>query len=261
MREISYEVTESGIAIITINRPERRNAMTNSMVSAFRRYLREAGEDDRVKAVIMTGVPGNFCAGTDLAELSDIPSDERSELKNGEKWDCYEDTPMACPKPLIAAVDGPAAGVGAEFTSMCDFRIATPNARFGWVFSLRGLIPDTGAGTWILPRLIGVSNALELLYSGEFLSAERALAMGYVSSIVSPDELQSTAIALAERLAKGSPFSIRRIKELVYQGLGKTYDEHFPEHERRLEECFHSDDHQEGIASFLERRPAAFTGR
>lgn len=261
MKDISYEITENGIAIVTINRPERKNAMTNSMVSTFRRHLREAGEDDKVKAVIMTGVPGNFCAGTDLSELSDIPSDERSKLKDGEKWNCFQDTPMACPKPLIAAVDGPAAGVGAEFTTMCDIRIATPNARFGWVFSLRGLIPDTGAGTWILPRIIGVPNTLELLYSGEFLSAERALEIGYVSAVVSPDELRSTAIKLAERLTKGSPFSIRRIKELVYSGLGKTYDEHFPEHEKRLEECFHSDDHREGIASFLERRPAVFKGR
>lgn len=261
MKEIHYEITDTGIAIITINRPERKNAVTKSMVSAFRRYLRQAGEDESVKAVIMTGVPGSFCAGTDLSELSDIPPEERSDLDQAEKWNSYQDTPMACPKPLIAAIDGPAAGVGAEFTSLCDIRIATPNARFGWVFSLRGLIPDTGAGTWILPRLIGVSNALELLYSGEFLSAERALAIGYVSSVVPPEELRSTAIAMAERLAKGSPFSIRRIKELVYNGLGKTYDEHFPEHEKRLEECFHSEDHREGIASFLERRPAAFTGR
>src|SRR5690606_37700685 len=135
MKEIAYEVTDSGVAIVTIDRPERKNAMTKRMMSEFRRRLREASEDDGVKAVIMTGVPGCFCAGTDLAELSDIPPDERFDLDENDQWKCVAAAPMAVTKPLIAAVDGPAVGVGAELTSMCDIRIATPNARFGWVFA------------------------------------------------------------------------------------------------------------------------------
>ena len=161
---------------------------------------------------------------------------------------------------MIGAIDGAAVGMGAEFTSQCDVRIASDRARFAWNFAHRGLVPDTGAGSWLLPRLIGPTAALRLLYSGEFLSAEEALRLGYVSAVVAPDELQERARAEARGFLVGSPFSHVRIKSLVYEGLSRDVDQHLSAHTAALAECFKSSDHGEGVASFLERRPARFRG-
>jgi enoyl-CoA hydratase/carnithine racemase len=151
--------------------------------------------------------------------------------------------------------------MGAEFTSQCDVRFATPRTKFAWNFAHRGLVPDTGAGSWVLPRLIGPSRALRLLYSGDVLEAEEALAMGYVAKIVAPEDLAATALAEARRYLASSPFSLRRIKSLVWQGLDRRLDEHMKAHVEALSACFKSADHREGVAAFLERRPAKFVGR
>lgn len=255
---ILYEV-EDGIATITIDRPEKKNAMTYQMLGNFIEVVRRAGADPGARVVILTGVPGAFCAGTDLSDLATVPGEQRGLRGTAEErerwWPLVE-----CPKPVIAAVDGPAVGMGAEFTSQCDIRLATPNARFAWNFAQRGLVPDTGAGSWLLPRLVGTSRALRLLYTGEFLSAEDAHAIGYVDSVVMPDRVQDEARQLAERILEGSPFSHARIKSLVYEGLGGDVGGHMQRHTQALAECFKSYDHQEGVAAFLERRRARFTG-
>jgi enoyl-CoA hydratase len=150
--------------------------------------------------------------------------------------------------------------MGAEFTSQCDVRIASTRARFAWNFAHRGLVPDTGAGTWLLPRLVGPAAALELLYSGRFVSAEEALALGYVSRVVAPEECLPAARELAQGFLAGSPFSHRRMKELVYAGLARDAGAHLAAHAQALAACFRSADHREGVAAFLEKRPARFTG-
>jgi enoyl-CoA hydratase len=150
--------------------------------------------------------------------------------------------------------------MGAEFSSQCDIRIATPRARFAWNFVHRGLVPDTGAGSWLLPRLIGAQRALKLLYTGDFLTAEEALAIGYVDQVVPSEALRDTAFVLAKKIAEASPFSQQRIKAMVYEGLGSEIAQHMQRHTKALAECFKSNDHREGVASFLERRPARFTG-
>ncbi len=255
---IEYRV-DDGIATLTINRPEKKNAMTYAMLGEFIETVARASADDSARVLIVTGVPGAFCAGTDLADLATIPGETRGLRGDAEArqrwWPLVE-----CPKPVIAAVDGPAVGMGAEFTSQCDIRIATPNARFAWNFAHRGLVPDTGAGSWLLPRLIGPARALRLLYTGEFVSADQALEMGYVSALVEPDQLQDQAQVLAQAITQGSPFSHARIKALVYEGLGDAVAGHMQRHTQALAECFRSDDHREGVAAFLERRPARFTG-
>jgi enoyl-CoA hydratase/carnithine racemase len=256
---IRYEVAER-IATITIDRPEKRNAMTYAMLAELIEAFRRAGADDEARVVILTGVPGAFCAGTDLADLASVPGERRG--LRGEAGDEQAWWPaIACPKPVIAAVDGPAVGMGAEYTSHCDVRIATPRARFAWNFAHRGLVPDTGAGSWLLPRLIGVQPALRLLYSGDFVSAEEALALGYVTAVVEPDALLAAARGEARRFLQGSPMSQRLIKSLVYAGLGRDLAEHMQAHTTALAASFKSDDHREGVASFLEKRPANFTGR
>ncbi len=257
---IRYEVDSDGIATLTIDRPEKRNAMTYAMLAAFTQRVGEAGADDKVRVLIVTGSGGAFCAGTDLADLSTIPGETRGtrgRADEGHKW-----WPLTlCPKPVIGAVDGSAVGMGAEFSSQCDVRIVTNRARFAWNFAHRGLVPDTGAGSWLLPRLIGPSRALRLLYTGAFLEAAEALAIGYASEIVAPENLAEAARTEAKRYLASSPFSIKRMKDLVWHGLERDVDEHMKAHVQALTECFRSEDHKEGVASFLERRPAKFTGR
>jgi len=256
---IRYAV-EEGIATLTIDRPEKRNAMTYALLGEFLATVRRAGEDPEVRVLIVTGAGGAFCAGTDLADLANVPGPERGlrgSKDESERW-----WPLvACPKPVIAAVDGVAVGMGAEFTSQCDVRIASSRARFAWNFAQRGLVPDTGAGSWLLPRLLGPARALELLYSGRFVGAEEALALGYVAQVVAPEQCVPAARELAAGFLAGSPFSHRAMKELVYRGLDRSYGEHMAAHTEALQACFRSEDHKEGVAAFLEKRPARFTGR
>ncbi len=256
---IRYEV-DGGIATITIDRPEKRNAMTYAVLGEFMRAIARASADAEARVVIVTGAGGAFCAGTDLSDLSTVPGEQRGARdRSGEpaKW-----WPLtACPKPVIAAIDGPAVGMGAEFTLQCDVRIATPRARIAWNFPHRGLVPDTGAGTWLLPRVIGLSNALRLLYSGEFLGAEEALRLGYVARVVEPEALLDAAREEARRYLAVSPLSLRLIKQLTYEGLERPLSAHMPEHLAAMRTCFASEDHKEGVAAFLERRTAKFVGR
>jgi enoyl-CoA hydratase len=256
---IRYEVSD-GIAQITIDRPEKRNAMTFAMLADFIATVRRAGEDDDARVVIVTGTGGSFCAGTDLADLNTIPGETRGVRGEADEHDVW--WPLAaCPKPVIAAIDGAAVGMGAEFTSQCDVRIASTNARFAWNFVHRGLVPDTGAGTWLLPKIIGLPNALRLLYSGEFLSAAEAKEMGYVIDVVGPNDLMTAARSLAKKFLAGSPHSQKLIKDLVYKGLERDLGEHMRNHVAALTACFRSEDHKEGVEAFLERREAKFTGR
>jgi enoyl-CoA hydratase/carnithine racemase len=256
---IRYAVDGDGIATLTIDRAEKRNAMTWAMNAAFAEKVAEASADEKVRVLIVTGVPGAFCAGTDLADLSGRPPEDRGARPGratSHPWSL-----VACPKPVIGAIDGSAVGMGAEFTSQCDVRIITPRARFAWNFAHRGLVPDTGAGSWLLPRIIGPHRALRLLYSGDFMSAEEALAIGYAAELVQPEELAEAALTEARRYLKSSPFSIRHVKALVWQGLERSVSEHMAVHLETMAACFQSADHKEGVASFLERRPANFVGR
>ncbi|MEI7617431.1 MAG: enoyl-CoA hydratase/isomerase family protein [Actinomycetota bacterium] len=259
MGHIKYDV-DNGIATITIDRAEKKNAMTYAMLGEFIETVAHAASDTNARVIVLTGRPGAFCAGTDLADLATIPGTERGLRGSADDHDKWWPL-LQCPQPTICAIDGPAVGMGAEFTSQCDIRIATPNARFAWNFVHRGLVPDTGAGTWLLPRLVGLQNALRLLYTGEFVSVEQALELGYVSQVVSSDSLLDTAYTLATTIATGSPHSQRLIKSLVYEGITSSVEDHMQRHTAAMSASFKSDDHREGVASFLERRPAAFTGR
>ena len=262
-----YEVRDR-VATVTIDRPEKRNAMTFAVLAEFLAAIRRAGADDTAGAVVVTGAGGAFCAGTDLADLAATPEDQRSRrggdaaVAAGRADERPGPWPIvACPKAVIAAVDGAAVGMGAEFATQCDVRIASTRARFAWIFVRGGLVADTGAGTFLLPRLVGPTAALRLLLSGEIVDAAEALRLGLVSAVVEPDDLAAAANAEARRYLAASPFAVRRTKELVYRGMSRSVDEHLRETARLLEECFHSEDHREGVAAFLERRPAAFTGR
>jgi 2-(1,2-epoxy-1,2-dihydrophenyl)acetyl-CoA isomerase len=258
MREIRYEVTE-GIAVLTIDRPEKRGAMTYAMLDEFTACVTRAGADEQVRVLLVTGVSGSFCAGIDLADLAGRDPDDRGRADG----DGGGGVPllMGCPKPVVAAVDGMAVGMGAEFATQADLRVVSTRARFRWNFVHRGLVSDTGAGTWLLPRQIGVGPAMRLLCTGEDLDAEKALALGFATEVVEPDELPAAAERLARTIATASPFALVRTKKLVLDGAGTDLPAHVGATRVAMAECFASADHAEGVASFLEKRPARFTGR
>ncbi len=258
-RELIRYHVEGKVGVITIDRPEKRNAMTYAMLGDFIEIVGRADDDPESDVLVVTGVPGAFCAGTDLADLATVPGETRGLRGSAEeqhKW-----WPIAqARKPTIGAIDGPAVGMGAEFSSQCDIRLASAQARFAWNFVHRGLVPDTGAGTWLLPRIVGVQQALRLLYTGEMIDADTALQLGYVVDVLPSEELLPAAMHLADTIAAGSPHSLGLIKSLVHEGLTASVGDHMQRHTAALAACFTSDDHREGVASFLERRPAEFTG-
>lgn len=256
---VFHDVTD-GIATITIDRPERRNALTYPMLDAIRQAVYDDGANPAVRAIVFTGTPGVFCAGTDLTALHDVEEgtdpEDRSSHTDGSQWFFYD-----APKPTIAAIDGPAAGFGVEMATQCDFRIASTRARLSWIFVQRGLIPDAGAGTWLLPRIIGMQQAKRLMYTGEFIDAAEAERLGLVLEVVEPEALLERARDLARRVSSGSPFALRRLKELVNHSYAKPREQHLHDNIAALTECQLSEDHREGVAAFLEKRPAVFTGR
>ena len=256
MTQTRYELTDDAIAIITIDNPSRRNAMTYPMIEELYEGLRRAQNEARV--VIITGQGDSFCAGIDLKFLSEIPPEDRGIKVPTHDEDGWWNI-ASCSLPVIAAIDGSAVGMGAEWTSHCDVRIATSRARFAWNFSHRGLVPDTGAGTWLLPRQIGMQNALRLLYSGDWLDAQTALEIGYVCAVVDPDELHASAIKEAQSYLLGAPSSHRLTKRLLYEGLHLPVAEHQKNSRSTLLECFQSKEHQEGVDAFTEGRLPDFS--
>ena len=258
-KHIHYDVAD-GIATITIDRPEKRNALNYDMYNSLIEHVDEADADPSVRVILLTAVPGQFCAGTDLSELRDVdpdnPSADREEFREGKQWYLHD-----CSKPVIAAIDGPAAGLGVELATMSDIRVASTRAKFSWIFVRRGLVPDTGAGTWLLPRIVGLQNALYLVLSADYIDAARAKELGFLFDVVEPEQLQARALEIAALIALGSPYAAERVKLLLRNGMSQTRDEHLSQHLDVLTECQLSEDHHEGVRAFLEKRPAEFTGK
>jgi enoyl-CoA hydratase/carnithine racemase len=256
---IRYNV-DGSVATVTIDRPARRNALTEGMIAALLRAVGTAAANDAVRVIVLSGVGGTFSSGTDLGFPETIgPAHDAIwdvMRENGGWWPI-----VACPKPVVAAVDGPAIGLGAELASHCDVRVVTDRSWFQWNFVHRGLVADTGAGTWLLPRLIGVPRALELLFTGRRLPADEAKSIGYVARVVEPARLASSVAEIAERIGAVSPLSARLTKGLVYEGLSSTAREHLDAHVAAFVECLASRDHAEGVAAFIERRTPLFDER
>ena len=262
--EIIYDV-EGQIATITLYRPEKLNAQTPLMTVELREALRLAGEDDDVRAVIVTGAGRAFCAGSDMSagprasdgEDGDAPpATPTGGAPNSIVLDLFE-----FPKPVIAAINGAAVGFGVSSTLAMDVRICSTAGRFGFVYSQRGIAPES-ASSWFLPRVVGPAQALEWMYSGRVFGAEEALAGGLVSEVVEPEELLPRAREIAEQIVtQTSAVSIAIIRRLVWQGLGVSHPREVTELESELTRVTRaSADGREGILSFLEQRAPAFTG-
>lgn len=259
--ELVLYTKQDAIATITFNRPDRMNAVTFEMHDLIAKGLDDAAKDESIKVLIFTGAGRAFCAGTDVTGgLTRSFADTLKQTLAGER-----NRPgfsfTSFPKPTIAMVNGAAVGMGAEFSIQCDIRIASDRARFGWVFPLRGLVPDTGAGTYLLPRIVGLQQAFELLYTGEIIDAQEALRIGLVAKVVPPEELEATTMELATKIAKVAPLSNRWQKQLVYRAMDRSLEAHLAATSQLLNLCFQTEDSKEGIQSFLEKREATFKGR
>jgi enoyl-CoA hydratase/carnithine racemase len=263
MADFEYAV-DGRIAVMRFNRPERMNAITYEMLGMIEEATHEADSDERVRAVVVTGNGRAFSAGTDLQQLSAQPPVQgRAEtLANAYNADAPAPWTFArIRKPVIAAVNGAAVGLGAEFTLQCDLRIAGESARFGWVFVHRGLVPDTAAGTWLLSRTIGLQQTVRLLLSGDIIGAQEAQRIGYVLDVVPDDQLIDRAMELAGNVSRGSPLSAAEIKRLLYQGLTRPAKDHIADSTATIGRMFQSADFKEGVQSFLERRDPNWVGR
>jgi len=274
-QETLYNVADR-VATITLNRPDKLNAWTGTMEQEVRASMHEAENDANVRVIILTGGGRGFCAGADMSLLGSIAQqglgDQGREhvLRNtgnggrpGVRADFqkkYSYFP-SIQKPVIAAVNGPAVGLGFIITLYCDLRFASDSARFGTAFAKRGLIAEYGL-SWMLPRLIGPANAMDMLFSARLVDASEALRMGLVNQVFPQDSFMQSVHAYAKDLANNvSPRSLRVIKEQVYNGMFQTLSEAFEDAEQEMVKSLQCEDFKEGVAHFLEKRAPAFTGK
>lgn len=265
---ILYDVSEK-IATITLNRPDRLNAWTATMEREVRDAMEAAAADNEVRAIILTGAGRGFCAGADMAELAELsPNDIQDnswmrpfDMNRRPDWQTRYAFYPAINKPVIGMLNGPVAGIGLIHAVYCDIRLASDRAVFTTSFSRRGLIAEHGL-SWMLPHLIGHSNALDLLLSARKIDAAEALRMNLVNRVVPHDELLAETRAYALDLVQNvSPRAMGISKRLVYEAPFQTLAEATIHANREMALALHSEDFREGIAHFIEKRPARFTGR
>lgn len=262
MSDMTYEVAEH-VATITLNRPERMNTISGPMLDELTATLVRANEDRDVRVVVLTGTGRAFCAGLDLIEASSGEGIGGKDRRPPETIDLRNTPPTVLfqmDKPVICALNGSAAGYGMDLALGCDIRIMADNAKLAAAFVKRGVLPESG-GTWFLPRMLGWAKAAEIIFTGRTLSAAECLADGLVNKVVPADEVGAEARSMALEIAANAPMAVRGAKRLMRMGLEESFETHVQHVYLQLLPLFASDDFKEGVASFLEKRPAAFTGR
>jgi enoyl-CoA hydratase/carnithine racemase len=256
--EILYDVVDR-VATVTLNRPDKLNAWTARMEEEVSGAVRGAAADENVRVIVLTGAGRGFCAGADMSLLSAVAKEGTTrtgtELRNKHSW------LLTVPKPIIAAVNGPAVGLGFVVPLYCDVRLASDQARFSTIFAKRGLIAEYGMA-WMLPRLIGLGNAADLLFSGRTVDAAEALRIGLVNRVLPQATFIADVHAYAAELASAvSPRSLRIMKHQLYEGQSQTLAQAMELSTDEMVRCFTTEDFREGVAHFLEKRAAAFTGK
>jgi enoyl-CoA hydratase/carnithine racemase len=272
-QEILYCVANR-VATITLNRPDKLNAWTAVMEKEVSSAMENAERDHDVRVIVLTGAGRGFCAGADMSLLSAVAErgfvdqnrEEQSReaaLRDGVPLDFqkrYSYFP-AIGKPVIAAINGPVVGLGLVITLYCDLRLASDAARFSTTFARRGLVAEYGMA-WMLPRIVGIANALDLLFSARTIDAAEALGMGLVNRILPQESFLEKVHEYARELASTvSPRSLRIIKRQVYEAMFQPLSEAFDVSVNEMMASFKTEDFKEGVAHFVEKRPPAFTGK
>jgi len=257
-----YEVKD-GIATLTLNRPDRLNALGDTLREDLFAAVTRASADPEVRVMVVTGAGKGFCAGGDVKAMN-----ERKE-SGGERPLAEKVAPLRdqvlfamrdAPQPIIAAVNGAAAGAGMNLALACDMRIASTAAKFAQAFVRRGLHPDWG-GTYFLPRAVGMAKACELTFTGDVIDAAEALRLGIVSRVVAPEELLPVAYELARKIAAGPPVAIRLAKRALQRNAEGDLRSALEFETFAQNACFETEDAREGIRAFVEKRPPVFRGR
>jgi len=275
---LAVDVDPDGVATLTLSRPDALNAFDLTMARELEQFFLDAADDDAIRAIVVTGSGRAFCAGMDLAadgnvfgldeDAAPTPADLRERLTDEPFQSGVRDTGgkvtlaiHACPKPVIAAINGAAVGIGATMTLAMDIRLASSRARIGFVFARRGIVPEA-ASSWFLPRIVGLQQALEWVYSAEILTADQALAGRLVRSVHEPDELLGAAQELARSFVVGrSATALGLAKRLLYRNSAAAdpLEAHLSDSLAMYWQSI--GDGKEGVAAFLEKRAPAFTGR
>ena len=270
---ILYDVKDK-VLTITLNRPDRLNAYTGQMQSNLIEAFDKAGKDDDIRAIIVTGAGRGFCAGADLGAGGNTfnrevrnNKGETEGIKDDPEWmrDGGGRTTLAifdCPKPIIAAFNGPAVGVGVTMTLPMDIRIASEEAKFGFVFARRGLVPEA-ASSWFLPRVVGINKAVEWTFSGRVFSPEEAKEGGLIRSIHPADKLLEEANKIAQEIVENtSAVSVAMTRQMLWKLLGADHPmEAHKVDSRAIYELGQGGDAKEGVESFLEKRPPEFPSK
>lgn len=257
--EILYSV-ENRVATLTLNRPDKLNAWTMHMEEEFGQAIREAAADEQVRAIIVTGAGRGFCAGADMSLLTAVVA-KGGEARNLGEHQRKHAWLLEVPKPIIAAINGPAVGLGLVIPLYCDIRFAAEGAKFNTIFARRGLVAEYGMA-WMLPRIIGLANSADLLFSSRQFDAAEALRMGLVNRVFPQegflDAVKSYAIEMATAV---SPRSLRIMKHQLYRSQQQSLGEAVDLATAEMFGSFGTEDFKEGVAHFMEKRPAAFTGK
>ena len=262
MSDLLYGV-DGNVATITLNRPDRLNAISVPMLEALSRALVAADEDRAVRAIVLTGAGKGFCSGLDLKDLAagkNIGSDNeampiRFDLRNAPPIVLHQ-----VDKPTLCALNGAAAGYGMDLALGCDIRIASDKAKLAGGFAKRGVLPESG-GTWLLPRLVGWAKACEIAFSGRTLPAAECLELGLVNKVVPHDLFEKEVRALADEIASNAPLAVQAIKRMMRLGLEDSFESNVHQVYLQLLPLFRTRDFQEGVKAFLENRAPNFEGR
>ncbi len=269
--DVLYEVRDR-VGIITLDRPEKLNALSGALTAGMAKALLDAQEDEEVRAVVVTGAGRGFCSGADLTPatgrtIADGPAstperppsiaDRRHNLRGIQK---VGRAVLGLDKPYVAAVNGPAAGAGMDLASMADIRIAAQDARFTQAYTRNAIVPGNG-GCYFLPRILGMAKALELLWTSRTFDAAEALAIGYVSRVVPTESLMEQTLAFAGELAAGPPVAVQYIKQLAYKSQQVDLDTSLRMALGLQTVASATEDAREGPRAFREKRPPVFEGR
>ncbi len=260
--ELRYE-KDGPVATLTLDRPERLNAITGPMLAALSAALVDADADPAVRVVVVTGAGRGFCSGLDLKEAASGQGIGGGVGGAVGPFDLRNAPPLVLhnlDKPTICALNGAAAGYGMDLALGCDIRIASDTAKLAAAFTRRGVLPESG-GTWLLPRLVGWAKAAEIAFTGRTLLADECLALGLVNKVVPGELLQKETRAMAEEIAANAPLAVQATKRMMRMAEHETFEANVHHVFLQLLPLFRSQDFQEGVRAFVERRPPKFEGR